>query len=152
VRKSTVTALVLLGGLLFVMMWVADAGMTQHRAEIEVGSQMTRQFEGDLVPSTRVRLRRERGSEDGIVADREQHLLLVTASPSAARWDRDPDGKAFARALAERAHGDVRYGPERPVPYVEVVLSKPDGTRVRLGFREDVSGRLQAFSVPPLKK
>jgi len=150
VRKSTVTALVLLGGLVSAMMWVADAGMTQHRVEIEMGSQLTRELADDLAPATRVRLRRERGSPNGIVTDREQHLLLVTATPSTARWDRDPDGKTFGRRLAERVHGDVRYGPERPVPYVEVVLTKPDGARVRLGFREDVRGRLQAFAVPAL--
>jgi len=150
VRKSTVTALVLLAGLLFVMMWVADAGMSQNRPEIEMGALLTREFEADLADATRVRLRRERGSTAGIVADRGQHLLLVTASPSTARWASDPDGKAFGRRLAERVHGDARYGAERPVPYVEVVLTRPDGSRVRLGFREDVSGRLQAFPVPPL--
>ena len=149
-RKSTATAVVLLGGVLVVMMWAADAGMSQHRVEIELGSRMSREFEADLAPGSRVRLKRERGSEAAIVSDKDEFVLLLTATPAGPRWDRDATGKALGRDLAERAHADPRYGPERPVRFVEVVLTKPDGARVRLGFREDVGGRLVAFPVPPL--
>jgi hypothetical protein len=149
-RKSTLAALVLLGGLLGVFLWVANAGIEQHKPEIALAGELTRALSAELAPGTRVKLVRERGSEKAIVSDAEAYLLLMNATPSADAWRKDPTGKAFAHRLAERAYG--RYGPERPVRFVEVVLADPVRGKVRFGFREGRSGALVGFDVPPLPK
>jgi hypothetical protein len=146
-RKTTVAALMLLGLTLFVFLFAANRGIEQHEPELNLASELTRELAEQLVPGTRVKLLRERGSPKAIVSDPEQFVLLMNATPAEAAWKRDPQGKTFARGLAERAH--ARYGPDRPVQFVEVVLIQGEQKR-RYGFREDRDGNLQTMEVPPL--
>jgi hypothetical protein len=149
-KKTTTAALLLLGSLLFIFLFVANQGIKTHEHELSLASEMTRDLASALAPDTRVKLLRERGSDKAIVTDREQFVLLLNATPSTETWRDDPSGRTVARRLAERAHG--RYGPDRPIQFIEVVLVLPDGEKVRYGFREDRDGHLQGFEVPPLPK
>jgi hypothetical protein len=150
-RKSTTAALLLLGMLLFVFLWFGIRSVEEHRPEITLAGDLTREFEAELDSHPelrRVRAKRERGSAQAIVASPDEHVLLLNATPSEATWARDPTGMGIARRLADAGHR--QYGPDRATRYVEVVLLRPNGEKVRLGFRENRDGALEAFAVAPL--
>lgn len=127
-RKSTVVAIAVIIFGAISMMFLFRAYTERAIDEVRNAKELTDLFRPQLSVGTKIRLRRTPGDLHYVVRDPAIPGLLVEAQPSAAVLTQDRSGFQFAREVASRAF--ELYGADRPIRWVEVKLTRPDGTRI----------------------
>jgi hypothetical protein len=126
VRKTTLVMLGILLVAAFATTWAFKTYTDQVIEEVRNAKDWTAELRDELAPDAKIRLRRTEGRAGYVNASPETVGLLVEARPSAASWANDRSGMRLALALATKAF--ERYGPDRPIDWVEVKLTRLDGT------------------------
>ncbi len=125
-RKSTVVALGILVFAFAAMIWLFHTYTQEFVIEIRHAKELTDELRPRLAPDSRIRLARARGAARYLVADDHKYGLLVEVSPRRESFATDATGVGLALEIATRAF--ERYDAERPIDWVEVRVTKPDGT------------------------
>ena len=147
-RKTTVIVLAILGVAFASMLILLRTYVGYSEQERAIGGEMTRLFEPDLAPKSKVTLNWVVGKATYAGQDPTKHGLLLDAKPSEDTWKADASGAEFARRLARDALD--RYGPDRPVQGVDAPLTRADGSHVRFGFGRGEDDRvLVPLPIPP---
>lgn len=125
---------VLFGG----MTWLMNFYMDQVKPELEAKKALTAEFAKEIAADSEIRLLRLADAPKGIYEAGKQMGLNIEARPSDASWKADATGGALAARIATAA--SRRYGPERPIQWLKVTLSRSDGRssgagEVVFGFR-----------------
>jgi hypothetical protein len=133
VRKSTVVIIAILIFGAIATTWAFKLYTDQIVEEIRHAKELTDDFRDSLAKDakghgTKIRLRRTAGGPPYVVTDPNAFGLLVDANPDLAVLKRDATGFLFAREVAQRAF--ELYGADRPIQWVEVRLTRPDGTSI----------------------
>ncbi len=125
-RKSTVVALGILVFAFMAMVWLFRTYTQEFVVEIRHAKELTDALRPRLAPDTRIRLARMRGAARYLVADDAKFGLLVEVAPRREGFAADPDGAGLAFEIATRAF--EMYDADRPIDWVEVKVTRPDGT------------------------
>lgn len=132
-RKSTVVALAILVFAFMAMVWLFRTYTQEFVIEIRHAKELTDELAPRLSPGSRIKLARMRGAARYLVADDHKFGLLVEVTPRREAFATDAEGAGLAHEIAGRAF--EMYDAERPVDWVEVKVTKPDGTLGRpMGF------------------
>jgi hypothetical protein len=149
-RKSTIIALALMvltfGGMLWLLGFYTDA----FKPELEAAKEWSEDLRAEIEPGTHVRVLRVRGGPNRAGKDTATFGLLIDATPAKEAWARDPAGPTLALELTRRAFD--RYGPDRPIRWVEVRLLEHKEVVRRFGFAKGDGGALDPIlteGVPP---
>jgi hypothetical protein len=149
-RKSSVIALAMLVVTFGTMLWLLGFYTDALRPELEASTEWTDDLRASLAPATKVKILRVHGSPSRAGKDPKTYGLLVDATPSKEAWARDYVGSTLALDLTRRAF--ERYGPDRPIHWVEVRLVENREIVRRLGFAKSEHGAFDAIlteGVPP---
>ena len=139
-HKSTMIALGLMVLTFGAMLWLLGFYTDAFKPELEAAGEWTEDVRADLEPGTHVRVLRVRGGPSRAGKDTTSFGLLIDVTPSKAAWARDSAGPSLALNLTRRAFD--RYGPDRPIRWVEVRLLEQKEVVRRLGFAKGDSGAL----------
>ncbi len=140
-RKSTVIAIAI------VVVGVASLSLLMGQylsfaePELRAAKEMTDAFRPDLLPGTRVRLRRVQGGERYAVKDPLKSGLIVEASAAPEALAKDRSAIGLARSLAEKAF--TLYGPDRPVEWAELRIRRSEEDRQTFAFARGQDGTLE---------
>ena len=137
-RKSMIAVLAILvlaaGSLTWMLGWMTDL----IRPELDATAEWTRTYSDSLAPGTKVAATYVNGGYDRPVADPKSHGLFVRLTIHEDVWAKPGAAEAVGFSVARAAF--ERYGPDRPIEWVQTKLVKPDGSLGReLAFARDTS-------------
>lgn len=125
-RKSTLVVLGILLGSMIVLTVLYRMYMEQYVVEGNHAKTLSATLRADLEPEGKIRIGRVRGGPTYVVRDPERWGIVLFARPNEALWKADGSGALFGRRAALAVF--EAYGADRPVEWVELRLTRPDGT------------------------
>jgi len=125
-RKSTLVVLVILLVGMVTLSLLYNTYMNQFVEEHRNAKALTAEFAADLEPGTKLALGRVKGGTRYVVDDPSLPGVVVFARPTEASWKAEPSGALFGRRVTLRLF--EMYGDDRPASWVELRLTRPDGT------------------------
>jgi|GEM_PF-2992239 len=147
-RKSSIVVLVILLVGMVTLSLLYNYYMNQFIEEHRNAKQLTDEFAADLEPGTKIALGRVKGGARYVVDDPSLSGVVVFARPTEASWKAEPSGALFGRRVAIRLF-EV-YGDDRPATWVELRLTRPDGTVApAFGYRRGEGRTIVPVTLPP---
>lgn len=125
-RKSTLVVLGILVASMVLLTVLYRMYMEQYVVEGQQAKALSSTLRADLEPEGKIRIGRVRGGAAYVVRDPERWGIVLFARPNEALWKADPSGALFGRRAALAVF--EAYGADRPVDWVELRLTRPDGT------------------------
>ena len=147
-RKSSIVVLVILLVGMVTLSLLYNYYMNQFVEEHRHAKALTDEFAAELEPGTKLALARVKGGARYVVDDPSLPGVVAFARPAEAAWKADPSGGLFGRRLTLRLL--ELYVDDRQAAWVEVRLTRPDGTVVpALGYRRGEGRTIVPVGTPP---